>query len=344
MVKILNRLALAGVFVAFQPAVAQESAPAGQTASAAEVNSNAPIVKSINMRLPLKPNESLVEFENGCALISDNDNPVNMRGWSWYGACPFGVANGEGVLEQEDGKRIINTYYYGLAVRDKLVFGDYYSYHNNYDSLYPIYIVAKPVVSSVIIAEIGKGLWFVSLDEKGGSGSKVYFGNGTFSCPFKSLSESVPILESEYKSEARSACSLAARQNRNLSTPIQMRYLAEHRYKMKGLNDLPSTPKEPNPVIARIKICPVIAGGTDCIGPLIEMMAPYREKIDAVIAGNHAALAATTASFTARFKPLEDALAEKARRLAPRLRLRDEADGDAPLSPETAQTSPASAK
>lgn len=309
------------------PSTGNVLAPAPQLVARAD----APLVKSLNMKLPLEQGEHLAPYDDGCAEINISHSWSENKGWRWYGACPFGVVHGSGYVRGQDGKFYRQKFTYGFRIKFNINLNNFDIFQSNYTNNFPLTIVAKNSKSGLNI-KLSESIFLYEYKKYNENIISHSLGIGNFFCPYKGITEPFSIADNTYKKAAKTACREMKRQKSGASSKPNPEYVAlSSNVLLPDLKSAPSSETAPNPVIKKIRICSIVNGASDCSAQVQELLAPYRERIENVISNDRKAQDAARAMFVARFKPLEDAFAERGRRLAPKMRMQ---------TPEPASASP----
>ncbi len=289
------------------------SAPAAPAVAVAPASARAaPRDRITGLALPLQPWQRIVPFADGrCGAIVPTSATYARAGFSWQGACRFGLAHGPGYSIGADGRAYSNTWFYGWRIgENRAVFRDRSAtYYDDWTD--------SPTYRRVVFSrgrsfdprgfdrvEAGIALARVTAS----NADSFFFGVRAFPCPFKAFTDAPDISpNSEQRRAAGKVCSHDPyRQDGGLNVWVEMQS-----YDIVNAEWVRRGPVRHQAFVCRKEL----AGDTpDCSQAIQTAIAPYLDEINAVIAADATAAARAQAEAAARFKPLEDAA--RSRRVA----------------------------
>jgi hypothetical protein len=253
------------------------------------------------MPLPLRPYERVVSFADGkCAMLDHalgNGMPSRFR---WFGACRFGLAHGSGLMIGADQKPRPVVFHYGTYDRRPDFPGQEKTYWSDRS--------LNPNVSAV---SIGRGSRFdarsfsavgqqIYLSRwEGTTLTETFFGVLQLTCPFTAFQDAPSfIVTAKARADAEQVCRLDPGAGGLFVLEVEKVF------------DIASSTQAPlRPPRENVWVCAKEAVGSpaDCTAMITVAIAPYLDRINAVIAADAGARGRAVADVTERFRPLEAA-------------------------------------
>lgn len=285
-----------------------------------------PVAKSesagwVGLPLPLRADEHLSRFKNGCAAIANNHGNIDVSGVEWIGACRFGLAHGSGLRKFADGGIVGTTFVYGQATWRLTNYVDFSHAQENYVYAWPNTVVSFSKGASPTHFEVGHRLNVDVIAAPPAAAVAYSYGVGSFNCPFTALPEPDPVSDTNFVAEAKALCAARVRgadgkRVQPVAAYVWKVFRERERY---WSSDFKVRAKPQQAVVA---ICDRTLAINNCTQTFRRMLGDQLGKIEVVVAGNNAADAAANAAFAERFAALEAAFKAKARQYRETLRSR----------------------